>query len=73
MPNRVKILKDKFTQSWGLPFLKLLPESTIQSIIEELKIKYRRLILDPHESRLRDWRRNYFKIWLGSESPFKSS
>ena len=47
VPNRVKILKDKFTQSLGLPFQELLPESEIQRIIEELQIKYRRRLFDP--------------------------
>lgn len=47
VPNRVKILKDKFTQSLGLPFQELLPESEIQKIIEELQIKYRCRLFDP--------------------------
>ncbi|URD53607.1 IS4 family transposase [Chroococcidiopsis sp. CCNUC1] len=47
MTNRVKILKQKFSQSWGLPFRELLPESVIEQAIDELKIKYRRRLFDP--------------------------
>ncbi len=47
MTNRVKILKEKFSTSWGLPFQNLLPESVIQEIIDELKIKYRCRLFDP--------------------------
>ena len=47
VPNRVKILKDKFTQSLGLPFQELLPESEIRKIIDELQIKYRCRLFDP--------------------------
>ncbi len=47
VPNRVKILKDKFTQSLGLPFREILPEFVIQSAIDELKIKYRCRLFDP--------------------------
>ena len=47
MTNRVTILKEKFTQSLGLPFQNLLPESEIQKVIDELKIKYRRRLFDP--------------------------
>jgi hypothetical protein len=43
----VKILKEKFSTSWGLPFEELLPESAIEQVIEELKIKYRRRLFDP--------------------------
>jgi hypothetical protein len=45
--NRVKILKEKFRQSLGLPFEELLPESAIEQVINELKIKYRRRLFDP--------------------------
>ncbi len=47
VPNRVKILKEKFVQSLGLPFQELLPESAIQQVINELKIKYRCRLFDP--------------------------
>lgn len=47
MTNRVKILKQKFSQSWGLPFKELLQESVIEQAIDELKIKYRRRLFDP--------------------------
>jgi hypothetical protein len=46
--NRVKILKEKFTQSLGLPFQNLLPESEIQKVMDELKIKYRQRLFDPN-------------------------
>jgi hypothetical protein len=39
IPNRVKILKQKFTQSLGLPFRDLLPESTIFEALEAERIK----------------------------------
>lgn len=45
--NRVEILKQNFIQSTGLPFRDLLPQSTIQEIIDELQIKYYRRIFDP--------------------------
>jgi hypothetical protein len=47
IPNRVQILKQKFTSSLGLPFQDLLPESTIKEILQELKIKYRQRLFDP--------------------------
>lgn len=47
VPNRVKILKEKFVQSLGLPFQELLPEPTIHQAIDELNIKYRRRLFDP--------------------------
>jgi hypothetical protein len=45
--NRVKILKHKFTQSLGLPFQDLLPESEIQKVLDELKLKYRCRLFAP--------------------------
>lgn len=45
--NRVKILKEKFSTSLGLPFEEILPESTIVQVINELNIKYRRRLFDP--------------------------
>jgi hypothetical protein len=45
--NRVKLLKEKFSQSLGLPFQNLLPESEIQKVLDELKIKYRQRLFDP--------------------------
>lgn len=45
--NRVKILKEKFSQSLGLPFGNMLPESVIEQALCELKIKYRRRLFDP--------------------------
>ena len=47
MTNRVQILKEKFSQSLGLPFSNLLPESVIEQALCELKIKYRRRLFDP--------------------------
>ncbi|MBH8564613.1 hypothetical protein I8748_20905 [Nostoc sp. CENA67] len=44
---RVQILKDKFSQSLGLPFKELLPESVIRQAITELKIKYKKRLFDP--------------------------
>jgi hypothetical protein len=43
----VKILKEKFSQSLGLPFQSLLPQSEIQKVLDELKIKYRQRLFDP--------------------------
>ena len=47
MTLRVQILKDKFSQSLGLPFKELLPETTIRQAISELKIKYKKRLFDP--------------------------
>lgn len=47
MPNRVEILKQKFTQSYGLPFSEILPASRIEKAIDELSIKYKRRLFDP--------------------------
>lgn len=47
LPSRVQILKQKFTQSLGLPFQELLPESTIREALEAEKIKYRSRLFDP--------------------------
>ena len=47
IPNRVQILKEKFTASVGLPFRDLLPEATIQAALKTLEIKYRRRLFDP--------------------------
>lgn len=47
MTLRVQILKDKFSQSLGLPFKEVLPESVIKLAISELKIKYKKRLFDP--------------------------
>jgi hypothetical protein len=47
MPDRVLILKEKFTNSFGLPFRELLPESKIQEFLDLLEIKFRRRVFDP--------------------------
>lgn len=47
LPNREQILKQKFTQSLGLPFPDLLPESTIRDALKAEKIKYRHRLFSP--------------------------
>lgn len=47
VPRRVKILKQKFTQSLGLPFKELLPSTVIQETLAKLSIKYRSRLFDP--------------------------
>ncbi len=47
MTLRVQILKDKFSQSLGLPFKEVLPEPVIRLAISELKIKYKKRLFDP--------------------------
>ncbi|WP_292789408.1 IS4 family transposase [Nostoc sp. NMS7] len=47
MTLRVQILKDKFSQSLGLPFKELLPTSAIEQALAELKIKYKQRLFDP--------------------------
>ncbi len=43
----VKIIKQKFTQSFGLPNRSLLPESTIREALKAEKIQYRQRLFDP--------------------------
>ncbi|MDZ4877467.1 MAG: hypothetical protein CLLPBCKN_006902 [Chroococcidiopsis cubana SAG 39.79] len=47
MTRRVQILKDKFSQSLGLPFQELLPSSVIGQALKELKIRYKQRLFDP--------------------------
>ncbi|MHC5779008.1 IS4 family transposase [Nostoc sp.] len=47
MTLRVQILKQTFSQSLGLPFKQLLPESVIEQVMNELKIKYNQRLFDP--------------------------
>lgn len=47
VPNRVKLLATKFTNSVGLPFQKLLPEAIIFEALVAERIKYRRRLFDP--------------------------
>lgn len=47
MTLRVQILKQKFSQSLGLPFKELLPESAIEQALTDLKIKYHQRLFDP--------------------------
>ena len=42
----VKILKEKFTSSLGLPFQELLPSQVIQEYLAQLNIKYRQRLFD---------------------------
>lgn len=44
--NRVQILNQKFTDSLGLPFQNLLPESMIQEALNAEKITYRKRLFD---------------------------
>jgi len=45
--NRVQMLKQKFTQSLGLPFQDLLPESLIREALRAENMKYRCRLFDP--------------------------
>jgi hypothetical protein len=47
LPNRVQILKQKFTQGWGLPFRDLLNESMIAEALKAEEVRYRRRLFDP--------------------------
>ncbi|WP_250126516.1 IS4 family transposase [Chroococcidiopsis sp. CCMEE 29] len=47
IPNRVEILKQKFTNSLGLPFRDLLLESTIREALNAENLSYRRRLFDP--------------------------
>lgn len=47
MSNRAEILKQKFNQSLGLPFRKLLPESEIEQVLLEEKVQYRNCVFTP--------------------------
>ncbi|MDV2997039.1 MAG: IS4 family transposase ISAcma16 [Chroococcidiopsis sp. SAG 2025] len=44
---RIQILKEKFSQSCGLAFKELLPESVIRQTRSELKMKYKKRLFDP--------------------------
>lgn len=47
MPNSAEILKQKFTNSLGLPFREVLPESVIADILEQEQVKYRHRLFTP--------------------------
>jgi hypothetical protein len=47
MPNRAEILKQQFTQSLGLPWQELLPESLLEGILKEEKVSYRNCVYTP--------------------------
>lgn len=49
--NRVQTLKQKFTNSLGLPFQELLPESIIQEALDAENINYRKRLFDPFISK----------------------
>ena len=46
MPNRVEILKQKFTTSVGLPLRPLLPSAIMEALAAE-KISYRNRLFNP--------------------------
>ncbi|MEA5452144.1 hypothetical protein VB780_26455 [Leptolyngbya sp. CCNP1308] len=43
-PNRAEVLKEKYQNSVGLPFAKVLPEAEIQSVLDEQGITYRQVL-----------------------------
>ena len=45
--NRVAILREKFTQSIGLPFADILPESQIKGALKEEGVSYRKRLFCP--------------------------
>jgi len=47
MPNRAEILKQQFTQSLGLPWQEILPESRLEEILQEEDIHYRNCVYTP--------------------------
>lgn len=47
MPNRGEILKQKFFQSYGLPWQTMLPESRLEELLEAEKMTYRNGIYTP--------------------------
>ena len=47
MANRAEILKQKFTQSLGLPFQNLLPQSEIEQVLMEEGVRYRNCVFTP--------------------------
>lgn len=47
MPNRAKILKRYLTQSVGLPFAEVLSASTIEAVLDEEQVRYRRVVFTP--------------------------
>lgn len=47
MPNRAEVLKEKYQNSTGLPFAKILPEAEIQSVLDEQGIAYRQVLYTP--------------------------
>lgn len=47
MPNRAEILKQQLIQSVGLPFADILPASTIETVLAEEQVQYRRAVFTP--------------------------
>ena len=47
MPNPANVLVHKFTESWGLPFRDLLPQSEIEQVLLEEGVSYRNCVFTP--------------------------
>jgi hypothetical protein len=47
MPNRAEVLKEKYQNSIGLPFAKVLPDAEIQTVLDEQGIAYRQVLYTP--------------------------
>ncbi|WP_071527430.1 hypothetical protein [Nodosilinea nodulosa] len=47
MPNRADVLKEKYQNSIGLPFAKVLPEAEVQAVVDEQGIAYRQVLYTP--------------------------
>lgn len=47
MANRAAILKQKFQDSIGLPFERVLPEAVIQTVLEQQGVNYRQTLYTP--------------------------
>jgi hypothetical protein len=47
MPNSAEILQQKFSNSFGLPFQTVLPESVIAEVLEAEEVSYRNRIFNP--------------------------
>ncbi len=47
MPNRAEVLNEKYKNSIGLPFAEVLPETEIQSVLNEQGIAYHQVLYTP--------------------------
>ena len=47
MANRAAILKQKFQDSIGLPFERVLPEAVLQTVLEQQGVNYRQTLYTP--------------------------